>query len=65
MCFGSRKINLSTVFASGNVGVEEVDEKVLLVSLMHYDLGFFDHESNRFESAENPVAAKLFPMSSV
>ena len=63
--FGARKINLSTVFAGQNVGVKEVDEKVWLISFMHYDLGFFDHESNRFEYAESPFAAKVLPMSSV
>ena len=31
---------------------------------MHYDLGFFDHESNRFECAMSPFAAKVLPMSS-
>jgi putative transposase len=64
VCFGSRKINLSTVFAGQNVGVKEVDEKVWLISFMHYDLGFFDHESSRFECAENPFEAKVLPMSS-
>jgi putative transposase len=63
--FGSRKINLSTVFAGQNVGVKEVDEKVWLISFMHYDRGFFDHESNRFECADNPFAAQVLPMSSV
>ena len=48
-----------------NVGVKEVDEKVWLISFMHYDLGFFDHESNRFEWADSPFAAKVLPMSSV
>jgi putative transposase len=43
VCFATRKINLSTVFAGQNVGVKEVDEKVWLISFMHYDLGFFDH----------------------
>lgn len=65
VCFGSRKINLSTVFAGQNVGVKEVAEKVWLISFMQYDLGFFDHESNRFECAESPFAAKVLPMSSV
>jgi putative transposase len=65
VCFGTRKINLSTVFAGQNVGVKEVDEKVWLISFMHYDLGFFDHESNRFECADSPFAAKVLPMSSV
>ena len=65
VCFGSRKINLSTVFAGQNVGVKEVAEKVWLISFMHYDLGFFDHETTRFECAESPFAAKVLPMSSV
>jgi hypothetical protein len=62
---GSREINLSTVFAGQNVGVKEVDEKVWLIRFMHCDLGFFDHESNRFERAGSPFAAKVLPMSSV
>lgn len=62
--FGSRKINFSTVCAGQNVGVKEVDEKVWLISVMHYGLGFFDHESNRFECAMSPFAAKVLPMSS-
>ena len=65
VCFATRKINLSTVFAGQNVGVKEVDEKVWLISFMHYDLGFFDHESNRFECADSPFAAKVLPVSSV
>ena len=44
---------------------KEINEKVWLISFMHYDLGFFDHESNRFECAESPFAAKVLPMSSV
>lgn len=63
VCFDGRKINLSTALAGQNVGVKEVEEKVWLISFMHYDLGFFDHESNRFECAENPFAAKVSPMS--
>ena len=65
VCFATRKINLSTVFAGQNVGAKEVDEKVWLISFMHYDLGFFDHESNRFECAERPFAAMVISMSSV
>jgi len=40
VCFGTLKIDLSTVFAGQN-------------------------ESNRFECAESPFAAKVLPMSSV
>ena len=45
--------------------MKEVAEKVWLISFMQYDLGFFDHESNRFECADSPFAAKVLPMSSV
>ncbi len=60
---GRRKINLSQVFAGQNVGIKEVAEKIWLVSFMHYDLGFFDHEAGRVECAPNPFGARLLPMS--
>lgn len=63
ICFGRRKINLSTVFAGQTIGIKEVSEKIWLVSFMQYDLGFFDHESGRVECAENPFGAKVLPMS--
>ena len=65
LCLGARKINLSTVFAGQMVGLREVSEKIWLVSFMHYDLGFFDHESSRVECAPNPFSAKVLPMSPV
>ena len=65
VCFGRRKINLSTVFAGQNVGVKQVDERIVLVTFMHYDLGFFDDETCRLEPAENPFQAKVLPMSPV
>jgi putative transposase len=64
-CFGRQKINLSTVFAGQNVGIKQVADQVWLVSFMDYDLGFFDHETCRLESAGNPFAAKVLPMSPV
>jgi hypothetical protein len=45
------------------VGIKEIAEKIWLVSFMHYDLGFFDHETGRVECAPNPFGAKLLPMS--
>jgi putative transposase len=63
ICFGRRKINLSAVFAGQNVGIKEVSEKIWLVTFMHYDLGFFDHEAGRVECAQNPFDAKVLPMS--
>jgi putative transposase len=65
ICIGRRKINLSQVFSGQNVGVREVSEKIWLVSFMHYDLGFFDHETGRVECADNPFEAKVLPMSPV
>ena len=65
ICIGRRKINLSQVFAGQNVGIKEVEEKIWLVNFMHYDLGFFDHETGRIECAENPFGAKVLPMSPV
>jgi putative transposase len=62
ICIGRRKINLSTVFAGQNVGVKEVSDKIWLVSFMEYDLGFFDHETGRLASADNPFAPKVLPM---
>jgi len=66
ICFGRQKVNLSTVFAGQNVGVKEVSEKIWLVSFMDYDLGLFDDETFRLESAINPFETKgLLPMSPV
>ena len=42
-----------------------MSDKIWLVSFMHYDLAFFDHETARLESAENPFASKVLPMSPV
>ena len=65
ICMGSRKINLSTVFAGQNVGVKQIADQLWLVSFMDYDLGFFDNETGRIECAENPFGAKVLPMSPV
>ena len=35
----------------------------LLVSFMHFDLGFFDQEALRVECAQNPFEAQVLPMS--
>jgi putative transposase len=62
ICIGRRKINLSTVFAGQNVGIKQISDQVWLVSFMQYDLGFFDQETDRVTSAENPFGAKVLPM---
>ena len=45
------------------MGIKEVAEKIWLVTFMHYDLGFFDHETGRVECAPNPFEAQVLPMS--
>ena len=65
VCFKRKKVHLSTVFAGQNVGIKQVDDKIWLVSFMQYDLGFFDEETGRLGSAENPFGAKVLPMSPV
>ncbi len=63
ICIGTRKINLSTVFAGQYVGVREVADEVWLVSFLEYDLGFFDRELNKVEPVgRNPFAPKVLPM---
>lgn len=63
ICLGKRKIHLSTALAGQNVGIREVEDRLWQVSFMTYDLGFFDHQAGRVESARNPFEAKVLPMS--
>lgn len=46
-----------------DVSAKEINDHIWLVSFMHYDLGYFDHESCRLECAPNPFGAKVLPMS--
>jgi putative transposase len=63
ICFKTRKINLSQVFAGQRVGIKQVEERLWLVSFMDYDLGYFDDTECRLEPIDNPFGAKLLPMS--
>ena len=62
MCYQTRKINVSQVFAGQKVGVKQVDD-IWVVTFMHYNLGLFDDETCRLESIDNPFGPKLLPMS--
>ena len=62
---GKLKIDLSQAFAGQKVGVKQIEDRIWRVTFMQSDLGLFDHETCRIESAENPFAAKPPPMSSV
>jgi putative transposase len=55
---GSKKINLSTVFAGQAVGIKEVHDDIWLVSFMDYDLGYFDLDTRVLE----PLDPRLLPM---
>jgi transposase InsO family protein len=57
ICIGKRKISLSKSFAGQLVGIREVEDKIWLVSFMHYDLGFFDEVEGRVEPTANPFKA--------
>jgi putative transposase len=63
ICYKSRKINLSQVFAGQDVGVTQVSERIWLVIFMDYDLGYLDDETCRLEPIENPFGPKVLPMS--
>ena len=64
ICIDNREVNLGTVFARQTAGIQEVAEKIWLVSFMDYDLGFFDQTENRVEPVGvNPFAPKVLPMS--
>ena len=45
ICYRTRKINVSQVFAGQKVDVKQVGEHIWLVSFMHYDLGYFNDEN--------------------
>ena len=61
--FNIRKINSSQVFAGQMAGIKQVDERIWLVSFMHYDLGYFDDETCRLGSVADPFGPKVLPMS--
>ena len=65
ICYNCQKVNLSTVFAGQKVGIKEVSESIWLVTFMHYDMGYFDHETCRLEPVESPFDGKVLPMSPV
>ena len=56
ICVGSRKINLRVALAEQLVDIREVDDQVWQVSLLEYDLGYFDRDQDRVEPGSNPVA---------
>ena len=60
ICYKRKKINLSHVFASQQVGIKQVSDQIWLVSFIHYDLGYFDEETCCLEPIENPFSPEVF-----
>ena len=58
-------LKLSTALAGQKLGIKEVDEGIWVVSLMQYDLGYFDLEQKTLQPLDNPFGTRLSPMSSV
>ena len=65
ICMGTKKVNLSQVFAGQNVGIRQEEDNIWLVSFMQYDIGYFDLEACRVEPVENPFGPKVLTMSPV
>ena len=63
ICFKTRKVNLSQVFAGHTVGVKQVEDRIWLVNFMRYVLGYFDDETCRLEPLQSPFGPKVLPMS--
>jgi hypothetical protein len=51
---GRHKVNHSTTFAGEIGGVNQADVKIQPVSLLEYDLGYFDDERGRVEPGPKP-----------
>ena len=51
--------------AGQNVGIKEVSDRSWVVTFVHYDLGFFNHETCRLELVADPFEPKVLPMSPI
>jgi putative transposase len=56
---------VSAAKADDDKGIEQVSDRIWLVTFMDYDLGYFDDETCRLEPLENPFGPKVLPMSPV
>jgi hypothetical protein len=53
-----KRVNVSHVLAGQRVGIEEVDERICIVSLMQYDLGYIDLEQKALQPLDNPFGSR-------
>ena len=56
-------MNLKKGFAGQEVEVKEVEDGIWVVSVLDYDLGYFDEEGKRIEPVDEPFKIKVLPMS--
>ncbi len=59
MSVGRRRISLSKISARQCVGIRETDDQTRLVRFLHYDLGFFDRDTDRVEPTTNPFMPEI------
>jgi putative transposase len=59
---GQQKIKLNQVFAGQAVGIKDVHDDIWLMSIMDYDLGYFDLETRVLEPLQNPFGQEVLPM---
>lgn len=58
ICVKKQKIHLSRAFANQAVGIKEVDTGIWRVEFMHYTLGYFDEESEKFSPNDDPFGLR-------
>ena len=63
ICLHRKRINISSVLAGQRLGIKEVDEGILIVSFINYDLGFIDLEQRTLQPLDNPFGTRLLPVS--
>ena len=61
ICMHRKRVNISTVLAGQRLGIKEVDDRIWIVSFMHYDLGFIDLEQKTLQPLDNPSAQGCHP----
>jgi hypothetical protein len=55
ICMHRKRMNLSRLFAGQRVGIKDVDQRIWIVSSMHYDLGYIDPGAEDPATAGQPV----------
>src|SRR3954469_13444537 len=62
ICYRTRKIKVSQVFAGQLVGVRQVGDHIWLVTFMDYDLGYWTTRRAGSNRLKTPFGPKVLPM---